>query len=1075
VRLFSRDGEERPLSTDGRGGARARLEVRLLGEATVKLDGNRLAGFDSPRLQRLLAQLSLDEGGRDRARLAFELWTDSTESQARANLRKLLHDLRRALPDAERLVEMGHQSIRWRTGAPVSVDLVEVRAALARGDLAGAAQHYGGDLLPACYDDWVIAERERLRAQAVDVLLRLGKEASSSGGDDSAAAFARRALAIDSVCEPAYRLLMLAKARSGDRAEALRAYHRCVEVLDRELGVEPHDATRAAYESLHAPTPSTAQAPGLSAVVPPSSPLVGRAAEYEAVLAVWEATAQGRAHLLLVTGEVGIGKTRLVEELARAVGAQGVPVARTRSYQAAGRPPWGPVVDWIRSGALRTNLDRLEPVWLTEVARLLPELRTTRPDLPPPAPVSEAARHHLFDALSRALTAGDRPLLLVIDDLQWCDAETVEMIGFLIRAVPAAPVLVAGTVRADEVDGSHPATGLRLGLARDGAVTEVALGRLDPTATADLAAGLIGRSLESSAADRLWRETEGHPLFVVEAARTGMPTGGRTSLSPTVHAVISARLAQLSPAARDLVEVAATVGRSFTVEVLAAACGAKADDLADALDELWQRQIVRELGPGYDFTHDRIREVVDDLTPPARRRRLHAAVAGALAQTHRDDPGVVSALLARHYELAGMLREAVVAHAGAGQRSVEVFALEDAIGAFRHALVLLERLPADRWRDGRELELRVAMAVPLVAREGYGSDAVRDAYERALAICHRLGRDADPPVLRGLGLASLMACRFDRASQLGDALLVHDGVRNPTAGTEGHYLLGVSAFWRGNLTGAIGHLLAAVDAFRDENSDEHLALYGQDPKAVCTVRLALAELWSGHPGVSRALAADALKRALSLDHPTTTGYVRLYTAMLEAERDQPAALAEEVAAGEAIWSGQRLGYFMTVGRLLRNWLGVLTGEQSATGELADAVAGWRHRAQTLHFTYGLLLLTRARLRAGEAEAGRVSAAEAIRWSTALDQGYLEAELRRLDGELLVLAGERSAGLDAFGHSLDLARSQGSRWFELKTACSLACHDPGPRTQALLERALATLDQGWELPLLGEARSLLAGG
>ncbi|MGH2688402.1 MAG: BTAD domain-containing putative transcriptional regulator, partial [Actinomycetota bacterium] len=321
------------MTTDAIGGATPRLEVRLLGDVTVRLGGERLAGFDSPRLQRLLAQLSLDDGGRDRARLAFELWTDSTESQARANLRKLLHDLRRALPGAERFVEMGHQSIRWRTGAPVSVDLVEVRAAAARGDLAGAAQHYGGDLMPACYDDWVIAERERLRAQAVDILLQLGKEAS--GDDDRAAAFARRALAVDSVCEPAYRLLMLAKARAGDRAEALRAYHHCVEMLDRELGVEPDDATRAAYEALRAPTASTSTAPAPSAAVPPSSPLVGRAAEYEAVRAAWEAAALGRAHLLLVTGEAGIGKTRLVEELARAVGAQGFPVARTRSYQAA--------------------------------------------------------------------------------------------------------------------------------------------------------------------------------------------------------------------------------------------------------------------------------------------------------------------------------------------------------------------------------------------------------------------------------------------------------------------------------------------------------------------------------------------------------------------------------------------------------------------------------------------------------------------------------------------------------------------------------------------------------------------
>src|SRR5919106_868783 len=137
-----REGTGRNDATGGR------LEVRLLGEVTVELDGDRLAGFDSPRLQRLLAQLSLDDGGRNRARLAYELWADSTESQARTNLRKLLHDLRRVLPDVERFVEIGNQSVRWRTDAPVSVDVVSFRAALDRGELVEAAHHYGGDLLP---------------------------------------------------------------------------------------------------------------------------------------------------------------------------------------------------------------------------------------------------------------------------------------------------------------------------------------------------------------------------------------------------------------------------------------------------------------------------------------------------------------------------------------------------------------------------------------------------------------------------------------------------------------------------------------------------------------------------------------------------------------------------------------------------------------------------------------------------------------------------------------------------------------------------------------------------------------
>ena len=965
-----------------------RLEIKLLGKVMVKLDGRLLTGFNSPRLQRLLAHLS-SEGGVSRTRLAFDLWPDSTESQARGNLRKLLYDLRQVLPDAERFVYFGQQGLSWRPGADISVDLIEFRSALERGDTAKAVDYYGGELLPACYDDWVLAERDRLSTQALKAMLELASQSLAARRFDAAAEYAGRAVSIDNLSEPAYRLLIKAHAGRGDRSEGLRAYHRCAEVLQQQIGVEPQAATREAYEALLSGGPEAADTPGSQSLTPPSTPLIGRSFELASAMEVWRSAASGRAQLLLIEGEPGIGKTRLAEEAARLVNAEGFPVVRSRAYQAAGGPSWGPVIDWIRSQPVRSNLDRLTPEWLNEVARLLPELRAGTSAQPRSEPVNEIARRHLFEALTQALFGGNRPMLLVIDDLQWCDRETLEMIGFALRAAPAAPCLVLGTVRTEEIDDDHPLSTLRLNLARDGVLTEIPLGRLDAEATLKLAASVGGADLDQETSGQLWTETEGMPLFIVEAVRTGpRPAGGRTEITPTVRAVITARLAQLSTPARRLAEAAATVGRSFTVEVLATAEAIEEDQLVEAIDELWRRQIVREQWGAYDFSHDRIREVAYALIAPARRRKLHASVARALD----GDPALAS-VVAAHYEQAGMVEDAVRALLVAGRRSVEVFALEDAVVALRRGLALLAELPGGRQREEMELALRTALGVPLVAREGYGSDSVQDIYQRAMILCQRLGRSVDPEVLRGLGLASLMSCRFDRAATFAEALLEHSG--DPTAETEGHYLMGVNDFWRGDFENSVKHLQLAIQTYRPEFAAEHLTRYGQDPKAVCMVRLAITHLWLGNPEPARRLAVDALEFSLTLNHPTSEGYVRMYTGILAAELEDAGDLDRQVTAGEAIWSAQELAFFALVGRLLRGWHSVLIGAPNAVAGLREVVAEWRSQGQKVHFTYALALLARAELRSGDLEAARRTAEEGLRWTMEHDQRYLEPEFRRL--------------------------------------------------------------------------------
>ena len=277
---------------------------------------------------------------------------------------------------------------------------------------------------------------------------------------------AQRLLLHDPLHETTYRHLIHLHALNNDRAGALRLYHTCTTILRRELDVEPSAATLAVYEQLLGaeprPSPSL-PAPG------PISPLVGRVKEWGHLLRAWRAAAAGgQCQIVVLRGEAGIGKTRLVEDLLQWAARQGIATAYTRCYAAEGELAYAPVATWLRAHPLPP----LEDVWLAEVARLLPEVLARRPDLSRPAAMTEAwERQHLFEALSLAIMGSDRPLLLAIDDLQWCDRDTLEWLHFLIRFDRDARLMILGGYRPEEVGehssaGSYPASFTACGTGR---------------------------------------------------------------------------------------------------------------------------------------------------------------------------------------------------------------------------------------------------------------------------------------------------------------------------------------------------------------------------------------------------------------------------------------------------------------------------------------------------------------------------------------------------------------------------------------------------------------------------------
>jgi DNA-binding SARP family transcriptional activator len=645
------------------------LRIQLLGEFRLLADNQPHHCLNKPRQQALLAYLLLHRHApQPRQQLAFCFWPDSAEEQAFTNLRKLVFQLRQALPQADTFLLADHQRLGWRTDAPFSLDVAELEQALDVLEKSQSAEVvmvervvalYRGELLPTCYDDWLLPLRRSLHEQVVRVLEHALVALEAQHEYQAGLRTAEHLLRLDPLHEASYRHLMNFRALAGDRAGALRVYHECATVLERELNVPPATETQALYHHLFQVESQLATAPALHSI---QTALVGRQADWQALQQAWRQMAQRGSHLVVVWGEAGMGKTRLVEELLHWARLRPGSVAYTRAYALEGKLAYTPIAAWLRSEALRPVLANLEPVWLIELARLLPELHQTHTSLPPPTPMTESwQRQRFHEAVARMILGATGPRLLVVDDLQWCDAETLAWLHYLLRFDPEASLLVVGTVRSEAVDEDHVLYEQLRHLQREGKYTELTLLPLGREETIELAQQVAEQDI-TEWAEQLYQETEGNPLFVVEMVRAGLIKEDAQdkragALPSTVQAVIATRLAQLSAPARALAQLAATIGQGFTFDVLAAASDMCEDTLVNGLDELWRRRIVRKQTAGYDFSHDLIREFAYSQISQARRTLLHRRVAKWYQQNNCAVDAISHLLASRDFPHAASLIE----------------------------------------------------------------------------------------------------------------------------------------------------------------------------------------------------------------------------------------------------------------------------------------------------------------------------------------------------------------------------------------------------------------------------------
>ncbi len=710
-----------PLRSMATGTLPAAVEIRLLGSPEVTVRGKPL-DVDTRKAVAILAVLATDGRPYGREELAALLWPDADDASARGALRRTLSVLRGAVgPDVLRVD-------RQQVGLVPShydVDVGRLETLGASGDaadLAGAADLARGPFMAGFtlrdspeFDDWRAARAASVERTVGRVLDGLITALDASGDLVGAIAAAGRRIDLDPLDESAHLRRMELLAAAGDRAGAVRQYRACVAVLERELGVEPLPETTARYEAIRDGQVVGSERPSEAlparAVAPPIElehlPFVGREEALREAESLRRSIGRdGRA--LVITGEPGIGKSRLAQAIGDHARSAGASVLMTSAYAAERRIAYGPIVGALELARADSEqagrIDALGAGVTAELARIVPSLAPPGSRRSAETADASTVQTRLLAAIADALTAalaGPTAGVLVVDDVQWADGGTVAALAYLLRRLAERPALVVLAWREEELAGEAR---LLAELAEERAADAVLrLGRLAREDVETFVRAADPRQRWS--VDQLWDASEGLPLYLASAvAAPPDATGTWSHVLPTgVRAVLSERLARVDGIEAQVLAAAAAIGRAFEVPTLRYASGRSDDEVLDALDALAARGLIRESGeaegmPAYDFAHGALRDLAEESTSLARRRLLHRRIAEALrldaVGAARDDPGRL-ARIARHEREAGRDAEAAAAFRDAGDAAARVYANREAVDAYEAALALGHPAPAE--------------------------------------------------------------------------------------------------------------------------------------------------------------------------------------------------------------------------------------------------------------------------------------------------------------------------------------------------------------------------------------------
>ena len=749
--------------------------------------------------------------------LAALFWGDRTERKARRSLATALWHIRSCLGD-ENLLLSDHFTLQVNPEVSLWLDVEEFEV-FAQGkesnSLQKAVEHYRGMLLEGYYDDWIINLRYRLETLYLDALNHLMMIHEASGAHSETLSIALRLLENDPLREEAYRTAMRAYCSLGQRNAALALYHKAEVYLRQELGVAPVIETLALYTAIAEGQIKIGQAPDTLIMplhyapvqsprvqdpfeITRTGPFVGREEELSRLLQAWEATLASGRRLVLIEGEAGVGKSRLVEEFATYVRRLGAWILPGQCYAFERYLSYQPIIEAL--SCLRKLLTEQE--WRDFPSWVLVELRRFIPEIPVVDPGSEKSlagdqmgeQERLFEALVRMLNqiASQRPLVIVLEDLHWATVSTLSLLHYFMRHLADQPVLLVGTIRPQSTNPSALLEELKIQLEKEGSTHSFTLQPFSEQAVVGLLQALSGSGQEIlPLARRLFSETEGNPFFLTEIIKAlfnnrllrlennkwqGDFSSLRESKFPlpgSLRETILSRVNRLDELTRRALHLAAVLGREFDFEPFSILCGQGDDAAVRFLDSLLRSRLIEE-GSGvmrrdYAFSHHLIQEVIYEDLPLRTRQQTHGLAGAALERSYSlaesalkqgdpNEPGMIlPAELAHHFDQGRLINSSldvktVYYQLATGDQARKLYATQEAVHFYQQALAIL------KVRNDYEQAARTLMKLGLTYHNAFDFPLARQIYQEAFAFWrltekgNSLGGCPLPPVPHALRL-----------------------------------------------------------------------------------------------------------------------------------------------------------------------------------------------------------------------------------------------------------------------------------------------------------------------------------
>ena len=892
---------------------------------------------------------------------------------------------------------------------------------------------------------------------------------------------------------------------SAETYRLVAPYVRCVDLGQHTLKglARPVGLYRLLGESGATTRMEAAAAGGLT-------PLVGRRSELASLNEAWQLATTGRAQWALLSGEPGIGKSRMVETLLGGVDESVGLVLEGQCSPYLQNSAFAPISDMIvrrlglaGSEPAETRLSRLEArleqrgLPAAETLPLIAPLlnlpvgdRFPGQDLTP-----QRRRQKTLEALTAWLLAAarERPVLFVVEDLHWADPSTLELLGLITQATGTHRLFTLLTAR-PEFHPSWPA-------GADGRVC--ALARLPDEEVARMATEVAqGRTLPPAVLREIVQRTDGVPLFVEELTKMILESDlveevdGRVRLArplpkqaipTTIQDSLMARLDRLGPA-KPVAQWGAVLGRTFRHDVLEAVAGDELRAIPRELGRLVTAGLLARTGTGtpvtYVFKHALVQDAAYQSLLKATRQAHHRRIGQVIEEQFPEVALTQPELLAQHFTAAGEAMPALSYWHRAGEAALVRSANQEAVSHFRHGLELLAGLPETPELVPLELKFQLALGMPLLALQGYAAPDVGRAFGRARELCLRLG--ALPqlgPAFNGLWSYSIVRCEYAESTALaGQLAAMAAETRDPELELEAEAASGINCFWaNADLPRARTHLLRAVSLYDPVRHQAHALVYGQDPGVISTAHLAWVEWILGYPEQALARVAELRRVARARGHAYSIGYAFAWENTLWFLARRVAAANRASQEGLRFCVEQGFPLWQIVAAYVGAWARAADGNGTgAAEEIRQVLTGWRATGAAVSQPFQSSVLAEVHRLQGDFAAGLLAIDEGLELTRSCGDRWYRPELLRMRGDLLLAQspGQEGAAEACFRESLEDARRLSARMWELRTAVSLGrlCLRQGRTAEArdLLEATSGWFTEGFSEPEFIEARRLLAG-